>query len=93
MYSNSSSGSTPHPHQLEINRDMNTTHDIVRDVVTKLEVRHVRAMFAHMRTAPVQDTNYIFPRTGLSFGEFTTAYIAKITKRNGRSTPTTSSSS
>jgi hypothetical protein len=83
----------PHPHQLEINRDMNTTHDIVRDVVTKLEVRHVRAMFAHMRNAPVQDTDYIFPRTGLSFGEFTTAYIAKITKRNGRSAPASSSSS
>ena len=74
---------------------MNTTHDIVRDVVTRLEVRHVRAMFAHMRNAPVQDTDYIFPRTGLSFGEFTTAYIAKITKSNGRNTaaPSLSSSS
>jgi len=72
-------------HQLDINRDMNTKTDVVSDVVSNLEVRHVRAMFAQMRNAPQQNTNYIFPRAGISFGEFTMAYIAKMPKRAGRS--------
>ena len=57
-------------------------YTVIKDNLITLRVKDIRHLFMLMRKTPDVDPNYVFPKYGLTCGEFSTFYVLNMPHRS-----------
>lgn len=59
-------------------------YHIIKDIIHTLRVKDIRHLFMLMRKTENVDANYIFPKYGMTCGEFATGYVLNMPHRSSK---------
>lgn len=59
-------------------------YHIIKDIIHTLRVKDIRHLFMLMRKTEDVDANYIFPKYGMTCGEFATGYVLNMPHRSSK---------
>lgn len=59
-------------------------YHIIKDIIHSLRVKDIRHLFMLMRKTENVDANYIFPKYGMTCGEFATGYVLNMPHRSSK---------